>query len=138
MISVPYPKRFGSTKMQSPERTRSISFLDLPGELRNRIYYFLIAELRLRIHVKRKSTLDLRKTYPFIGQDAPLIHLCRLTRQEFSPLYFRRKHIWVRCDDIGGFQETFAWILKDVPTAWIKACNVKACLIMLREFGLHS
>jgi hypothetical protein len=66
-------------------KPQTISFLDLPGEIRNHVYGFLIYEPEEHY----TELVDLNHRYPVTSGPVALIFTCRELQKEILPLYFR-------------------------------------------------
>ncbi|XPS72885.1 hypothetical protein M3J09_005045 [Ascochyta lentis] len=94
----------------------STGFLQLPAELRNEIYAFLIEDIDTNVGPKTiclRPRADFskywRKKNPHRGNHYSLNQVCRATRHEFGPLYVSQIAHRIRVDDkiLPQFLESF-------------------------------
>jgi hypothetical protein len=74
-------------------KPQTISFLDLPGELRNHIYNLVISNTNQ--HYTELSDLDLNE--PLTLPPVALMFTCRSMQREILPIYFRTINLRLKC-----------------------------------------
>ncbi|KAF2249769.1 hypothetical protein BU26DRAFT_563662 [Trematosphaeria pertusa] len=81
------------------KNSKAFPFLELPAEVRNRIYEFAVENNRVRI-AKRPGK---GCTPIFLN----FTKVCRLIRTEYRPLYLRRTHALVTLADVDSYVSVF-------------------------------
>ncbi|KAH6621833.1 hypothetical protein C7974DRAFT_211729 [Boeremia exigua] len=83
-----------------------IGFLDLPAEIRNEIYAFLIEDVdtnvghkTIRLRPRTEFSSHWRRKNPHRGEVYALNQVCRATRREFGPLYVAQITHRLRVDE---------------------------------------
>ncbi|KAF2008011.1 hypothetical protein P154DRAFT_558342 [Amniculicola lignicola CBS 123094] len=84
-------------------------FLDLPGELRNKIYNYTLDHVQQAVIRHRPKVSALRRSANWVSRRpmSGLLEVCRLIRQEFRPTYLRKQEFGIDYMSISAYIRTF-------------------------------
>ncbi|KAF2475578.1 uncharacterized protein BDR25DRAFT_382647 [Lindgomyces ingoldianus] len=93
-----------------PPPNKPFRFLDLPGEIRNRIYHYTTLHRRqaLLVHLPRRATLRRRqKPRPSSRSWVGLTQVCSQIRHEYRPIYLLSQEVGLDLTNTQEYLDTF-------------------------------